>query len=709
MPDGAELSVRIVGDQQFINISGGSCVLPMDSGVVDILTFNDVNPAAYQRGIMLEPSAVQAYNAAFVLPESGGDWLLNPSKNSSAQISGILTASKAGKFKGKLPKDRTFAASFAPQPIIDTTTTPATITYKERDDALLAKKIAAFLCPASVFTGRTRLYIQSLYGRHLYPKQQEVVDVVTFAAVTGSPPYLIIPSFKRPNETPDDSRIYSGSGVHLDRATGKHWLFTVSSTGVIVCLLKGDSCAEGLRKFLKLPYPEGLPVLDEAALRHLEAYILSRCLPDIAGQQVAACSLPMSFYSMGYSWHWNFSGTVADIVVNEQFDQPPAGYAAMESSHYRISMSLTEGVWSASVATLVNKAKWCINRTYNVIAEPDNAKLVLYKTTPRRSLIFNCDAPFYAFYVGDALKLCRVQTSNMDAPDSTYEASPLFVNDVGDTTYLSTKDNSGYRREKSFSAYEQCIITCGDQVTGQLYVAKISNEHKTEMSKVILNERVGPAYGDDDGFQYNRSFPFGEPPYQYAGPFPTTIVNTSYFVTGTSHIDLLDVHEETYSYSTVIVPFRDAEAIYLQSSDTTLTITTGTTQDWQHNSRPAFGYTTRVNEYSGGVFQPTMWFTIYPPLAGGAPSGDSPVYGTVNESVTSGGPKLTCLVCKAGAVPITDFGSLGELHNPEVEEVVAAFSCFSGASITNPVVLADKITPVGISSSALIPAFVGWI
>lgn len=717
-----EVSIKL--DQDYIKISGGSCTLAMDSGVVDVLNIAEMNPDTFKPGVMHDTAAGAIYNAPFVLPAAGGDWLLNPSTDSSAQLAGTIKGDKAGKFRGKLPADKS-AASFSPRPEISNSTVPATWTQAKHDEALWAKKITAILCPASIFTGKTRLYVQALYGRHMYTKSGDAAkaDPINIGLVYGSPPYIKVPSYRAPGDTAEYNAvpIFTSTGVYLDKTTGKHWLLSIDLTGITVHPLIGDACAESMRKFLTVPYPKNLPALDEEALERLEAYILSRSLPDQKNAQHAACTLGMSFYSMGYSWHWNWSGTAADIVVSEQYQQRPDSdkYYAMVSSHYRVTASKQDNfdengkplapTWSAAVTALELNKKWCIERLYWVIAEPDIAGGVLYKTTPRFSEYFECDAAFYAFYTGDALQLCRVTMTLMSVPPDSRDASDQFVNSLtGEVQFVSLGPAPGYLREKNYGgAYWSCVITCGDTSTGSLVTGHATNESKIEMKKTIVAPHADGGFGFADGV-WTQAYEYGYPPYQLSEVFESSRKNNGYFVGGVSDIDRLSVHEETLSIATAVVPFNDSEAIYLQAVREKTTTTTGTTEHWINDRHPGcVAYVTYVLPSGGGA---GLYFTQYAYLPGGVGTGNSPTYASVNEVAKLTETSVMQLNCKAGIVSLDNFDGIGDLHDPEADEATGLFNVLCGASTRHPIVIASKLNqPIGITTVGTAPVFVGYV
>lgn len=723
----ALVEVKIARDQDYITISGGACTLALDNGVVDVRSIGEYNPATFLPGVMHDSNAGKAYNAAFSLPAGGGDWLLNPSKDSSGQLAGTIKGSKSGVFKGKLPADKS-TASFTPRPELSNSTVPASWVQAKRDEALWLKKITAVLCPASIFTGRTRLYVQALYGRHMYTRKGDNVttDPLAIGLVLGSPPRITVPAYKRPDDTAGyaDVAIITSTGLHLDTTTGAHWLLGITAAGIEAFPLIGDSCAESMRKFLVKPYPSGLPVLSDEALERLEAYILSRCLPDRKNMQLAECALGMSFYSMGYSWHWNYSGTKADIVTNLKYQQFPDATQpselelyAMESSHYRVSTSLQHNpdvdgkkvppTWSAALATIEAGTKWYINRTLWVIAEPDMNSGTLFKTTPRRSQLFASSGPFYAFYTGETLNVCRVSFTIHQPDPPTHEESDNLYHG---TTPGSLGDRAGYARDKDFgSEYYKCTITCGGQSTGEMLWGHVIVAENSEFRKVLTPPLFGPRFPMDTGYK-TQQYEYGYPPYELSEVIHDALINTDgYVAIGDHEVETNTVREEWVSTATVVVPPFDSEAVYLHASQNKTTVKTGNISHWTYGW---FGLATQVNtyDYDAEVWN-TVYFTKYVWSAFGAENGyssgpDTPIF----EDLTVPEIAIKKLVCRAGAVQLSNFDGISELHDPTTDEASGLFDVLTSASLANPVVIADKLDqPIGIDSGGDAPVFVGYV
>lgn len=434
--DGCAIRIRIEPGHEYITIEGGAQPpIRMDSGVVDLVTWFPNEPTRYTTGTLHETAGVSQYLAPFVATDPVSNWRANPEPSSFGQLAGTITLGAKREFSGRAPYNTQPAQSFRPATVPNLTTNPVSWQSDPSDESLVTKKAIADYCPASIFTGKTRLYVQALYGRPLYDEDKlngvgnitdagkPMASIVSFDPGIGGTPSIALAPYVRQSDTQTYQPVIltTGAGVFLDPATGKHWLFGTGSDGVVVYPLLAEPRAEALRRLLRTP-ATGKPALNELDREHLEAYILSTCRPDAKNVAYLPFPEPLNTWSLGYSWHWNWTGLSADIVTNEEFWQERVilvNYYAMRSTHRRISMTPTQvpatdttpatTTFAVSVAVVEGPKDWAVERVLWCIAEPDWSLGSLLKTTPKFTKLFACNAPFYAFYIRDELRVCRVR------------------------------------------------------------------------------------------------------------------------------------------------------------------------------------------------------------------------------------------------------------------------------------------------------------
>ena len=687
LPD-AQVKVQISGEHDYIYITGGGAALAMDSGVVDVGSFADSVTATFLPGTLYETDYVAAYNTGFILPPAGPPRLKT---GATGQMSGIVTFD--GKtFAGQVPIDVQPALSFKPA-VVNGETNP-------RDTALQAKKKAAILCPASMFTGRCRMYVQALYGAHS--------NGSGFDLSSDARPALMLD-----NKTAGLAQVLlsTGCGVYLDPATGKHWLFTFTS-GAKFYPLRADAGGESLRKYLiTIGPPSDITPLNDEDREHLEAYILSQCLP--AGIGTAMTGSASNPYSMGYSWHFNWDGLVADAVVNEQYQQDAVN-AGMKSTWYRITITQpAAGQFNVEEAVVEGPSFWSVYRAHWAIAEPEWSTYTLVKTTPRMSQVGAGSATFYAFYLRDELKTCSVSV----AQHAGNSASVTYTNGAhggpNNDNCWTRGNRSGARIEAALGGpYLGAIFNCAGESTPALPFGQIINYPDTiEVGNKQFISWI-PGVGSQPYAAYTL------PQSDDNGDNQQTIVYVGYMVDGSqSRYTTFDTsrsskREERYGRGTVVVPFYDAEAVYLESAFVnTVTVLTNTTYHLEDALGGLVGkfIAQNVMSLTGSVPYDNISYTEFQGafIADGHQlvSSESIIPAPTTSTTTSSEK----LVCRAGTVPAT-FQNLGMFHDNAQDNVSSGFYTMTSSKVQpNAVALAPNyIAPTG-APSVTAPALVGWI
>lgn len=718
LPD-AEVHVRIAGDQEYIRISGAPCLMDMDTGIVDILSISDLNPDTFAPGVLYEASSTATYNAAFTELDPVTGRRINPANTSAGQVAGQLR--HASRLRGSVPLDAQAAASFSPARVEDTSTDPAVWVPVDNDENLMLKKLTAVLCPASVFTGRCRLYVQAMYGRPLYTFKTnaagEPQDAGTLNDFPGLGPLIgnnIAPALKiNAYRRFGDETSYpqvdltTSSGVYLDPQTGRHWLFN-PTTELTVYPLVGTPCAEALRKYLRADAPDrGLTPVD---LERIEAYILSTCLPDSANKSIASGSIPaVAGWSMGYGWHWNWSGLTADIVGNEEFQQD-AIKSAMRSTHHRIAIGHTtptgssDPVWSCAHTIVDGPVDWALNRGAWCLAEPDWSTNLLAKTTPKLSNLFECNAPFYVFYIRDDIKVCRVEVTEHPGLPQTRTITPGYGSAVfGGTVSTETIGLSSgrYQDLAAGSAYFSLTLTCGGWSMSGLDLTWARGGTARATEDKALTGGYTNGFGTD-GFSTTASVEYGEaPPYQWSTPEPGTAERgmMAYIAWDTK---ILSVTETTGSSAVAVVPLYDAEAIYAKGQITWQSVATGTRQRKAFDPTAILAGDWWIERKYVHTDTGTRTYFKHSYIADLSVTGSviqleyDPAYG---ESSSSTLAEQSVLICHAGTTP-AEFQGEAQFYDNEIEDPTYSFTTRSGTSTTSPVVISSDIPdPIGIGSA----------
>ena len=708
--------VRIVGEHSYIRISGGGQQISMDSGIIDL--------ASAFAGQRVDTTSTAEYLDGYVLGAADGAWEAWRSKPGGPTAGQAIGTISFPPLAGHIRDDLTRAPSFEPvREAVEPATDPPTWQYAEQDDALTAKRYMASTsgCPPSIFTGRTRLYVQAMYGRPLHRYGSE--SSVTPAEESVGSPTLVsdggIPSLSIPSYRAADAgtnyppvTITTSSGVRFDPETGEHWLMNVNGGHLDVYPLKSSTVGETLRKYaLALE-------LSESDREKIEAFVLAYSLPDVANKIAVPLGTEVTSYAMGYGWHWNWSGDAADIVLLSGFYQGGGDYA-MESTHRRISVVWGGDEPTASVSTVEGPSQWAVNRLWWCITEPGWGTGDAIKTTPRNSAPFACDAPVYCFYKRDELQVFRVSVSEVAAEPPTREVTPYFASS---STYGGPVEGgtagllSGYCEDRQTTiAHIVGTFSCGPVSTPALTLGNVVAGSRWEVAdKQVITEPIAASTTPVWSGVYTIYYGYG-PPYgtydriDIASPSAIAVSNDSPPVIRFSWTTY-DFTRTENSLAEIVVPFYDSEAIFIRGRNVFTTVKTSERVRVYDNN--AFGTAMSWYQYSlvsgiGLVLGPRIGpYTAY--IASNA-SGSlvSDTYPPTSTTVDESG--VSSLVSKAGATD-ADLGEMASYHQND-QDVAGSFGVLSGVSVSSPVVMAgDTITPVGVPQNYPSPVvMVGWI
>lgn len=541
----------------------------MDNGVVDMISASFI-PSAVGNN-----DAGKLYATEYVAS--------NLSETEKTPIVDVITPPKT---KGKQPADGSTAKSY---PLNS-----------------YSKKRASTLCPPSIFTGKTRLYVQSLYGRH----ESSFSPTVNFGTST--------PSLTLENGVP----ITTNCGVYLDPLTKKHYLISVGTGSVKIYPMTTTATAEKLRVHLK-----GTEYSEDDKDR-VEAYILSRSTPDPTNVVTVQVD-PYPNSSFGYGWHFNWDGDKCDIVYVTYPNENQ-----LESVHIRMSFHLnTNGVWGVSTSVVEGPTRWSNQRHSYVITHPNWSDLVLDKVGPMHAQPTG-NAPYYVFYKRNEVQVCRFSAiTGQQSKGAT--RTPSYLNPGA--MYIKAGDAVDYRTWSEWSG-TNVTLSCGSASVHCLSGAREVNVYRMTPAQM---EEIGPTdipwYRNDMPGSGTLQVPIGPGAltsglYTVYDQFEGLITvygaggggngltwdQTSYTFSGTpaatSFRDMTGTPATWSSYSgtearsastasIVVVPFYDAEAVYMLSTETRYRSESGTKIDKRGTS---FYKATAI----GGLFDEYPWFVL---------------------------------------------------------------------------------------------------
>lgn len=401
------------------------CSIAMDSGVVDLQAadFRGIYPGAHDSGILSYTDYVYQHVA------SNGDAL------STGPIMGKINPPS---FKGTAPADHSVAKSFD---------------ASEGKDPY-DKKRTSIVCPPSIFTGKMRMYVQSLYGRHDHGELFALANGASGPAVLfqmGSTAVLLD----------------TNCGIFTEPTTCKHYLISVGASTITIYNLKASKCAEKLRKKLK---DETVTLGNKVKI---EAYILSQSYPDTtAGRVVELTGFDLPTSAMGYGWHFNYQGDKCDLVYTDY-----VGSGLNRSTHHRLTFAFNSEAefWSMNPSVVEGPVTWKHRKHMHVICYPDWSYTGMRKLGVHSPAQPSGNAPFYAFYtrdtynesstgplsatMGSTIQVCRYSASESTVPKGGTR-SPSYANPDGG---MKVFGGDSFVRE-IHNAYQSVNInvSCGD-------------------------------------------------------------------------------------------------------------------------------------------------------------------------------------------------------------------------------------------------------
>lgn len=445
---------------------------------------------------------------------------------------------------------------------------------------LVGKKEAAAKCPASVFTGKARLYAQSLYGADLRDWKWSL-----------DTPEGLSPRLVHDNGTV----LHTSCGVYRDDKY-LHWLIAIHPDGIRVTKLLRDQRVESLVAHLKNPALS-------ADHDKIEAYILAHSQPSSTMTFIIDVHVPET-HMLGYGWKFNWRGDKADIIKHV-VDSP-----IHESVHYRFTffrdVALAAGTtpeqeaarWSATLSVVSGPHYWHNAKYVQVISGPDWLTNTLAIFGNKYGGATADAVPVYCFYKNDdTLEVFRYSASGGEGgvkymvtsePAQWMYPVDWTTENLADYTHFGSSGLGGAEGERRVRAYAP--LTTGFACSGESTIASAQNytfSRYTLSAKTIVGDGPPWAISNVGHHAYEHecaALDTGWTPYyvttdsvqRYTSG--TIIVNNlgTYLgyasgdynemcTIGYDRFAYLGGHEENYN-TLLLVPFHDAEAVYLWGS-----------------------------------------------------------------------------------------------------------------------------------------------
>lgn len=480
----------------------------------------------------------------------------------------------------------------------------------DSETQLAYKKLCASRVPPSIFTGKLRLYFQAKYGTKLSAWKFSM-------NANNAPPSL--DWLSAPTESYPDGATFqfhsAHTGIYTD-ADKQHWLVQLGvkasySTPNQINIFKmvASPCIERMRSLLRDD-----SVSDEDKER-IEAYILADSKPDPEFCVSKAVSVPVNA-SLGYGWHFNWDGNKADIVGIETISTGGATYKH-RSTHYRISIARS-GVanddpnstpvenearrWTASLEQVEQK-EWKNFKWQHVIAAPDWSVNQLEIFGAMLGDRFGDGAPIYVFYTRNDLKVVRYSCSGGDAVLEYMSVSnpPYYQGEfpwgTSPAGFVCAGQTIGFEAGRAeLRTRTSMPLTCGFDVDGT-GIGETDESYSYGFTSISSKTRTyaDTWFGDFTITSAGYTFEAGRANYEVVSPYGCVSATYGYegtvFMPGvqtganSSNIGLSYSNTEgggsrsELTLMLVVVPFGDAEAVYLWGRKDRVDTETGTIKD----------------------------------------------------------------------------------------------------------------------------------
>ena len=244
------------------------------------------------------------------------------------------------------------------------------------DEAWLDKFTAMHWCPASCFTGKLKLLVQALYGREKFD--------VSYVGNTGD---IDIPAIKWGDVVLGINKHASINAFSSLLTTSDYDYFLVNDTNSQLKFYKLRFSTQAARlisiiKLMRQTYPASTPDAQNFMLR-LEAYAFAGVETIKESDLYATVDYTANAgQCLYYGYHYNFDGTVGEIVQHEDVVDHDASTYYMLANHCRMTIDYTQDAEGEYIFTaveeLLEQKAWDRDRALGVSIDvpfPDGYKM----------------------------------------------------------------------------------------------------------------------------------------------------------------------------------------------------------------------------------------------------------------------------------------------------------------------------------------------
>lgn len=436
--------IRVDTRPNKITIASAEGGIYMESGFIDFVSTGKCTEAAYRPGTL-------NYNAKVIAE-------LNSATPIQGKVKLKATDLPESPFTGELLADgsSSLAVGCKPSSMLPEIVTPdpCNVTYSNGGYCgldLLFRKQAMQKAPASLYTGKLRLFIQAMYGSTRSDFTNDTSKV------------LLQDQSGKVYANPADGRIkLEHSGI------GSYWLYTIGPGGYALCYFDGFNLhiiplllTDVAQKFAEALV--GHPLANDFKFKtKVEAYLLAYAKP--VYDSSLWTTIPVSGPSvlgdpLSYGWHTNWDGSEAHMV-SFYADQPNNRFL---SNQYKLTITKivsSEGLISFSASMAITEANKPFNNWSTALHlfyydEEKQEMMPVPKPTIFPPAIFNFDAPVYCttrldLSIGDCVLHTVRAYRSLTTPTSYYhiDNNPRYTFD--DYVYEERKTYSGDAGQSGF-------------------------------------------------------------------------------------------------------------------------------------------------------------------------------------------------------------------------------------------------------------------
>ena len=450
------------------------------------------------------------------------------------------------------------------------------------EDSVVMRKLTASFFPASMFSGKMRLFMQAQYGA----TQQE--DVYPFYLDIFGSSVILKYRKKRSEVSFLQFGIYVHSSPGIFRAPlppegdGSYWLINITKPDNYVVTAYPLKLSPKTAGMLAHMHDTKTPAEDK---RKCEAYVLAHAVILIDEPKVIHSFVGADGFAFAYGWKFNDSGSEASVVAHKGKGEGTNHDWSWLSYTMRLSISVArdpdtrENTFSVADTT-TSHGEWTDGWGYWNIFAPESEfafllKLQSLKTNvPGVRLDFNfSDVPIYGYYVNNVWTPVLV-SRDIGTPD----APPEFANKTtgpvrygGDMSQVDQAYQYGVIAATDSMSYEQTVKTNKKTMTlsfgGRIFKGETSNISHHKFTRTASGG--SPSYSPGGFIGISIEMAWNGVPVTYppgAGSLGEVEGSVTTFVSDVE-TTLLTYDVSQRDIWTLVIPPGDCEAVYVATNN----------------------------------------------------------------------------------------------------------------------------------------------